>query len=235
MQFQLIVLVCGTHLTRTKYERFSCSLRMQHQKWSPELVCSYTPCVSLHPCTVSVDQFPTCTSTTTITTTCTNYKWSKNFDSTPHHSRHIFHQGEFNVTSAIWEHSSRREQWHCHATTEEWTFCSLESQSFSMSRKLPKLPLPWGHLDFHLTHQLLEPPKIHNPNGISIGSAIFAGTPVWPTNTYANHTTSSVATGLIITMIIILLDFFLLVIAACSYYTELHEQQMIRTIKYNMN
>jgi len=34
---------------------------------------------------------------------------------------------------------------------------------------------PTKDLDAHLTHGSLEYTRVHNPNGISIGSAVFAG------------------------------------------------------------
>ena len=54
-----------------------------------------------------------------------------------------------------------------------------------------KLPLPMGDLDPHLIHGSLGPPRVHNPNGISIGSAVFAGlTSV--TDRTTDHVTRSV-------------------------------------------
>jgi len=38
-----------------------------------------------------------------------------------------------------------------------------------------KLPLPMGALDPRLIHGCLSHPSPHNPNGISIGSSVFAG------------------------------------------------------------
>jgi len=44
---------------------------------------------------------------------------------------------------------------------------------YSGRRFPPKLPLPMGDLECHLT-RFLQPSRAHNPNGISIGSAVFA-------------------------------------------------------------
>jgi len=38
-----------------------------------------------------------------------------------------------------------------------------------------KVPLPVGDLDCHLIHSSFSPTQVHIRNGISIGSAIFAG------------------------------------------------------------
>jgi len=38
----------------------------------------------------------------------------------------------------------------------------------------PELPLPMGYLDFPCNTWCLRPMRVHNPNGTSIGSAVFA-------------------------------------------------------------
>jgi len=50
-----------------------------------------------------------------------------------------------------------------------------------------------GDLDPHLTHGSLGP-RVHIPNGISIGSAFFAGL-TFVTDRLTDYTTPSVATG----------------------------------------
>ena len=60
-------------------------------------------------------------------------------------------------------------------------FCTVHSRAclyFTMGRPLsPKFSLPVGGSGLHLLHGSLSsrcPPKAHNPNSISIGSACFA-------------------------------------------------------------
>ena len=61
-----------------------------------------------------------------------------------------------------------------------------------------KLPLPNGDLDHHLRHSSLGPPQIHNRNGISIGSVVFAWLTIVidrQTDRLTDHATPSVTIG----------------------------------------
>jgi len=75
---------------------------------------------------------------------------------------------------------------------------TAESPYFTMGRPFLRqnCPFPWGHLDLHLIHDSLGPSN-PQPNGISIGSAVFA----WLTSVTdrpdrpTDHATRSVTTG----------------------------------------
>ena len=72
-----------------------------------------------------------------------------------------------------------------------------------------KFPLPMGDLDPHLIHGFFWPTRVLNPNGISIGAAVFAElTSVTdrqtcrPTDRPTDHATRSVAIGRIYVRIV---------------------------------
>ena len=116
-------------------------------------------------------------------------EWSKNIDKRPHCEGGTFFMGD-NVMASR-EHCSRLQQSRHYAVIEDrmipvtichyWllndpfccTHCIRDSQCFSLGLATPKIALSLGDLDLHLIHGSLGPHE-SAPNGISIGSAVFA-------------------------------------------------------------
>jgi len=61
-------------------------------------------------------------------------------------------------------------------------------------RPLKKCPFSWGDLNPHVIHGSLGPTRVFVPNGISIGSAIYAGL-AKVINRQTDHATPCVVTS----------------------------------------
>jgi len=93
-------------------------------------------------------------------------------------------------------HPSPQPKQHLHRFSRIPTGDRRVSLYFTTGRPFPpqNCTFPWGDLDPHLIHGSLGPPESNNPNGISIGSAVFAGlTSV--TDRPTDHATWSVTIG----------------------------------------
>ena len=73
-----------------------------------------------------------------------------------------------------WAHPSTQSKWHLDRFNH---FCTAYGSVVGHARiclSTKNCPFAWGHLDPLSTTWFLEPTRTHNPNGISIWSAVFA-------------------------------------------------------------
>jgi len=89
--------------------------------------------------------------------TCSNNKWSKNFDERSHRRGRSLHGGQRNVTPTSLEHCSRL------SPLLIFLLRKLPQHRFTMFFSGPdnpqNCPFSWGNIDLRLTHDSLGPPE----------------------------------------------------------------------------
>jgi len=119
-----------------------------------------------------------------ITSNSNKNKWSKQFDKKTASPLYMdgsivfarWRQCAPHLTHASMGHPGPYPKWHLNRFSDCCTAHSRESLYFTMGRLFPlKIAHLHGGSEPSFNTWFLEPTRVHNPNSISIGSAIFAG------------------------------------------------------------